>query len=415
MRKRILNTHRYSFYAYALATFIIAFLACNAQKQNNSDQYVVVLSLDAFRWDYSTMANTPNLNSIAQNGVTTKSFIPCYPSKTFPNHYSMATGLHPNNHGIVCNSFFDPELGYYSLGDRDAVMNANFYGGEPFWVTAENQGIKAATFYWVGSEAPVGGNYPSFWKIYDQKVPFENRIDTVIHWLTLPVEERPHLVAWYFHEPDGISHREGPTAPKTIAMVEMLDSLVGVFLDRVAKLPHAKQINIIIVSDHGMSEITPEKYINLTEYVDKDWFEYITGGNPVYGLTPKEEFRQQAISALKSIPNLKVWERKEIPERLHYGSNPRIQDILIEADAGYSVGLKPTSRRYSGGAHGYDNENPDMHGIFYAQGPAFKKGYKHKSILNLNLYTIITHTLGLTPSKNDGDWEDVKEMFVESE
>ncbi len=392
-------------------SFSLSLLACNAQNNDKTEEYVVVLSLDAFRWDYPTIANTPNLNSIAQNGVTVESFVPCYPSKTFPNHYSMATGLHPNNHGIVCNRFYDKELGYYSIGDRNAVENANFYGGEPFWLTAEKQGVKAATFYWVGSEAPVGGVYPSFWKRYDQKVSFEIRIDTVIHWLSLPIEKRPRLVAWYFHEPDAISHRDGPTGPKTLAEVEKLDSLVGVFLQRVAELPHAKQINIIVVSDHGMADISSDKYINLNDYIDKDWFEFITGGNPVFGLTPKEQFKEQALLALKSIPNLKVWERNEIPERLHYGSNPRIQDIVIEAESGYSVGLNPNPSRYSGGAHGYDNENPDMHGVFFAQGPAFKKGYKHKSILNLNLYNVIVSILGIDPAENDGDMEDIKDLF----
>ncbi len=392
-----------------LTTFVC--IGCTERDIDKSDTYVVMLSLDGFRWDYPEMANTPNLNKIASQGVKAQALIPCYPTKTFPNHYSMATGLYPNNHGIVCNRFLDPELGYYAIGDRAAVENAAFYGGEPFWVTAEKQGVKAATFYWVGSEAPVGGDYPSFWKRYDQRVPFENRIDTVIHWLSLPEAERPRVIGWYSHEPDWTAHRYGATGAETLAKVEELDSLVGVFLDRLAKLPIASKVNVMIVSDHGMADISPERYINLNNFVDRDWFDVITGGNPVFSLKPKDEHRDEALAALKSIPNLKVWERGEIPSRYNYGSNPRIQDVLIEAAEGYSVGLTSDSTRFSGATHGYDNKHPDMHGIFFAQGPAFKNGYSHKAFMNTNLYTIITHIMGLEPAKTDGNWDEVKELF----
>ena len=409
--KRLAHQMTRFWIAIVLVSALSLAYSCQSENIAKDDQYVVILSLDAFRWDYTTLANTPNLDKMAKNGVTAEALIPCYPSKTFPNHYSLATGLHPNNHGLVCNRFYDPEHGFYSMGDRSAVENPGFYGGEPFWVTAEKQGLKAATYYWVGSEAPIGGDHPSFWKRYDQSVPFSDRIDTVVHWLNLPQDQRPRLVAWYYHEPDWIAHRDGPTGKETLAMVEQLDSLLGVFIDRVQELPIGKKVNFIVVSDHGMAEISPSKYINLNKHIKRDWFEVITGGNPVYSLQPKDEFREQAIAALRSIPNLKVWERHEIPERLHYGSNPRIQDLVIEAAENYSVGFSSDSTRYSGGAHGYDNAYPDMHGIFFAQGPAFKKGHKQKAFINTNIYNIVTYTLGLTPAENDGNWDDVKDIF----
>lgn len=386
-------------------------LACQPDDKPKDDSYVVILSLDAFRWDYSDIVSTPTLNSMAKQGVKAQALIPCYPSKTFPNHYSIATGLHPDNHGIVCNRFYDKELGYYSIGDRNAVENPAFYGGEPIWLTAERQGLKAATFFWVGSEAPIGGSYPSHWKPYDEKVSFESRIDTVIGWLSLPQEIRPRLIAWYYHEPDWTAHRDGATGTKTLALVEQLDSLLGIFIEKLSELPYADKINFIVVSDHGMADISPQRYINLSEHVDRNWFDYITGGNPVYSLQPKEEFKQKALEALHSIENLKVWERHEIPERLHYGSNPRIQDVVIEAAAGYSIGFSSDSSRYTGATHGYDNANPEMHGIFFAKGPAFKKGYKQKAFLNVNVYGIIAHILGLQPAETDGNLEDVKEML----
>lgn len=409
----MLNFKRLFFQIGLFALALSLFSSCQSAKDNRDEEYVVILSLDAFRWDYSDLVNTPTLNAIAAQGVKAKALIPCYPSKTFPNHYSIATGLYPDHHGIVSNSFYDKELGFYSIGDRNAVENAAFYGGEPFWLTAEKQGLTAFTYFWVGSEAPVGGQYPSRWKEYDQSVSFESRIDTVIHWLSLPKESRPRLVAWYFHEPDHTAHRDGATGERTMALVEQLDSLVGVFVDRLNELPYADKINFIVVSDHGMTDISPLRYTNLLDYVDRDWFHHITGSNPLFSLQPKEEYREKALQALRSVEHLKVWERNEIPERLHYGTNPRILDIIVEPELGYSVGFTSNAERYSGGTHGYDNAETDMHGILYAMGPSFKKGYAHKAIENVNVYGIITHILGLTPAPYDGKWEDVKDLFKE--
>ena len=399
--------------SFAIILIASSFTGCKPTKDTKSDTYVVMLSMDAFRWDYYQHANTPNLNAIAKAGVRAEGLIPCFPSKTFPNHYSMATGLHPNNHGIVNNKFYDSTLGYYSLGDRKAVENGAFYGGEPIWLTAEKQGVKAGTYFWVGSEAPVNGSYPSFWRRYNGKVPFEARIDTVIQWLKLPEQERPHLIAFYFQEPDWTSHKDGPLGSKTLALVEQLDSLVGVLVKRIDELPIADKVNLMIVSDHGMAEVSPEKYIKLNDFVDVNWFSMINGGNPVFTLQPKDEFREIALEKLKSIPNLKVWERSEIPERYHYGSNSRIHDILIEAEPGYTIGMSSRSEGYGGGTHGYDNMLPDMHGIFYAKGPAFKENHVQPAFMNINLYPIIAHVLGLKPAEVDGNLEEVKDIFKE--
>jgi alkaline phosphatase D len=388
------------------------FLNCQQKKVSKPDKYVVMLSLDAFRWDYPELAKTPNLNRLANIGVKAEALIPCYPTKTFPNHYSMATGLHPDNHGIVSNRFFDSTLGYYSIGNRKTVENAAFYGGEPIWVTAEKQGIKAATYYWVGSEAPVGGTYPTFWKRYEQNVPFENRIDTVIHWLSLPEEQRPRLICWYYHEPDWTAHKYGSTSKETLLLVEKLDSLLGVFFSRIEQLPIASKINLVVVSDHGMADISPEKYYNLKKIIDTTQIEIITGGNPVFTIKPKPGFKEKVLADLKTNRNLKVWTKDEIPARLHFGSNPRIQDIVVEAELGYSIGLREKGTSYNGAAHGYDNIYPEMHGIFYASGPDFKHGFSHKAFLNTNLYVLIAHILGLEPVKTDGDWNEVKDMLV---
>lgn len=194
-------------------------------------------------------------------------------------------------------------------------------------------------------------------------------------------------------------------------MASKLDSLIGIFLDKLSKLPHAEKVNFIVVSDHGMADISSDKYINLSKFVSKDLFDIITGGNPVISLKPKADKKEEALAKLRAIPNLKVWEKHELPKRYIYGTNSRINDIVIEAELGYSVGWSIKSESYSGGTHGYDNQYPEMHGIFFAQGPAFAKGTKHKAFSNTNLYGIIAHILGLKPEPTDGNLQEVKGIF----
>lgn len=400
---------------FILLSFVaILFQAQNAIGQKNatpSDSYVLLISLDAYRWDYPDVFNTPNLRKLASEGVKAKSLISCYPSKTFPNHYSIATGLHPDHHGIVNNSFYDEKLGYYALGDRKSVENGAFYLGEPIWITAQKQGVKCASYFWVGSEAPIQGMQPTYWKKYSKKTTFEDKIDTVIHWFSLPEDQRPHLVTFYHYQPDWTSHDFGPLAKETRAVAEQLDSLIGVFMDKLSNLPIASRINVIVVSDHGMADISNDRYINLSDHLSKDWFSAISGGNPVYSLQPKPEFYQEALEKLKNIDHLKVWERNDIPKRYIYGSSSRVNDILIEADLGWSVAWVDDRERFNGGTHGYDNMLPEMQGIFFAKGPAFKQSYIHESFMNIDIYPIIAKILGIQPAKVDGNIDEVKGIF----
>jgi len=376
-----------------------------------SDKYVVVLSLDGFRYDYPRLARTPTLDSIARYGVAAEGFIPCFPSKTFPNHYSMATGLYPDNHGIIDNRFWDSELGIYSTSSRKDVENEKFYGGEPFWVTAEKQGILSATYFWVGSEAPIQGIRPSYWKTYQENISFEARIDTVIHWLTLPTKKRPKLIAVYYHQPDEAAHNFGATASETFSVVSKLDSLIGVFIQRLNQLPIARQINFIVVSDHGMADISPQKYINLSELIDTSNIALVTGGSPILNLSTVKGYEDSILKQLQTVPNIKAWHRNQIPDRIHFGKNKRVLPILIAADLGYNVGFDTISQKYTGGTHGYDNIYPEMWGIFYAIGPAFRKNYLNPPLLNLNLYNIIIRSIGLKPAPNDGKISEIDSLF----
>jgi len=381
--------------------FLIILSSCQKKTKQNTP-YLIIVSLDGFRWDYPNATHTPTLDSIEEIGVKAKSMIPSFPTKTFPNHYSMATGLFPDHHGIVQNLFYDPELDkYYAIKDRSAVENPVFYGGEPIWVTAENQGIKSASFFWVGSEAPVMGVQPTYWKKYEHHFPFEQRIDTVISWLELPENKRPHLIMLYFHEPDGIGHSFGPGSKEVRENVSYLDSLMGVLCNKINRLPVASQVNLIITSDHGMGAVDSSRQVFIDKYTDTSWFSNIIGHNPNFILGVKSRFYDTALKTLQTIPHTTVWASENIPERYHYGSNPRTLDFVLLADSAWAVALSGDPIYYKG-AHGYDNNNTDMHAIFYATGPAFKQAYQAASFENVDLYPLACQILNLAPAKTDG-------------
>ncbi len=374
--------------------------------------YVVIVSLDAFRWDYDRIYNTPNLDKIASEGVKAERMIPSFPTKTFPNHYTIATGLYPDHHGLIDNSFPAKDLGlFYRMGDRSAVENPAFYGGEPVWVTAQKQGLKSGSFFWVGSEAPVGGIHPTYWKTYDGTVPYESRIDTVIKWLNYPLDKRPELVTIYFDEPDAVSHDFGPVSPETGKVVERLDSLMGVLRTKLMSLPDAKKINLIILSDHGMGAVSGDKYINLKEVVPSGMIASISGGNPVYLINPSEGKEDSVLLLLNRVTGMKAWRKSEVPSKWNYGTHMRIPDIVVVADSSWSLGTRPADSYIRGGAHGYDNSNSDMFSIFYAVGPSFKKGFQLEELNNVDVYNLVCRILDIKPAPNDGKPAHIKRMI----
>jgi predicted AlkP superfamily pyrophosphatase or phosphodiesterase len=388
-----------------ILVFFSGFRKDGGKKYRN---YVILVSMDGFRWDYDQIYKTPNLNKLAADGVKAKRLIPSFPTVTFPNHYTIVTGLYPDHHGLVNNNFPAPELGlYYRIGDRTAVENPAFYGGEPVWKTAEDQGIRSASFYWVGSEAPIGGMHPSYWKKFDETVAFGSRIDTVIKWLTYPMGKRPGFVTLYFEEPDATSHSYGPVSAETGKVVERLDSLIGVLRFKLSRLPVSGSINLIVVSDHGMSPVSPQRYINLREAVPDRMIAGIFGGNPVFTINPAEGKTDSVLYLLNKQKGLKAYRKSEVPARWHYGTNPRIPGVVVVADSSWSIGTRPDGSGIRGGAHGYDNSNSDMQAIFYAAGPAFKKGYSFESLNNTDIYDLICKILKLKPAKNDGNPENI--------
>lgn len=398
-----------------LASLILILNSCDpptTTTTSNQQPYLIVLSLDGFRWDYVDSVNTLNLDKIAEIGVKAKSMQPSFPTKTFPNHYAMATGLYPNNNGIVNNTFIDLERNLlYSIGNREAVEDGEFYDGEPIWNTAEKQDVMAATFYWVGSEADIQNMRPSIWKRYEHDFPFEQRIDTVISWLARPIERRPQLIMWYMHEPDGIGHRYGPFAKEVNHEVEYLDKLVGEFMQKLDQLPNASKINVIILSDHGMGKTYDDKQVYLDKILKPEWISDIIGSNPFYNIKATEDCIDSIFYVLKNTEGVTAYKTSNIPERLHYGSNPRTLDIVAVADSSYSLFSKSNRNYHGTGTHGYDNRNTDMDAIFYAYGPAFKENYIQNRFKNVSLYPLFCKILGLVEAPNDGNLKDVEDML----
>ncbi|NQV49015.1 MAG: alkaline phosphatase family protein, partial [Candidatus Marinimicrobia bacterium] len=259
----------------------------------------------------------------------------------------------------------------------------------------------------------INNTQPSRWKKYDQRFPYEARVDTVIAWLQLPEKDRPRLITWYYPEPDEVSHRFSPESQETVEKLEYLDALIGDFLKKLSQLPIADQVNVIITADHGMTRISGDKVIYFEDYIQTTWLDTALGGNPFWMLDAKEGFSDSIYLYLKNTPHLQVWKKDSLPERLHYGLNPRVMDFVVTADLHWSIGWH--SREYPenfvGGTHGYDPKYKDMHAIFYATGPAFKHGYVHPTVENVNIYPLIAKILDLEPAKTDGALENISRML----
>lgn len=391
---------------------LIFLLVPSLMQAGEKNRYVVVLSMDGFRWDYPAIYHTPNLDRLARMGCKAESLKPSYPTKTFPNHYAIATGLYPDHNGIVQNSFYDPKLDrVFRMGDRQAVQDSIFWEGEAIWKTAEKQGVRTASYFWVGTESNERYR-PERRKFYEEGFPFKQQIDTVFSWLSLPSNERPALIMFYFDEPDKTSHDFGPISKETEEEVKKLDRLVGVLANGLKRIEKkcSLEIDLIILSDHGMGYIPEGQQVILEDVVDLKKLKRINGGNPVLTLEPEPAYMDEVYFQLKSTPHMKTWKREDLPARYHYGTHVRIPRLIVEADSAYGLEIKHKAQ-YSLGMHGYDPDNRDMHGIFYAAGPSFKKGFVQPTFENVNIYELLAKLLEIRPAKTDGDLNVVKGML----
>ena len=390
-----------------LITFAITINSCCGEGQQKRNLTIVV-SLDAFRWDYPTIYNTPWLDSIAANGVAA-TMVPSYPSSTIPNHFTLATGLVPDHHGIVNSQFWAPEKGeLFSMGDSATRYNPYYFGGEPIWVTAKKQGVKSASIYWVGSDVAIQGLYPDYYLRWDNepRLTYPQRVEEALRIAKLPESERPSLLMVYFDEPDWTTHHYGPIAQESEAVIEELDSLMGILYRGLKELDYG--VNLIVTSDHGMTEISDEKFISIEQTVNPDWVERIVSTNPT-SIFCKEGCRDSLFNQLSKVKHISVWRKEEVPAHLNYGSSNHLGDLIVAPDLGWQFATTP---RGLNGAHGYDINEPDMQIIFRACGPDFKRGYTlPHSFSNVDLYSILAELLKIEPAKTDGSLEKVQELF----
>jgi predicted AlkP superfamily pyrophosphatase or phosphodiesterase len=379
------------------------------------DPIVILMSFDGWRWDYADRANVPNLRALAARGVRAKELIPSFPSLTFPNHYTIVTGLYPGHHGIVSNTMATPSMPRKFSMSSNEVRNAAWWGGEPIWLTAIRQNRRAMSMFWPGSEAAIGGVSPTRWWPFDGSVPNEERVRRVLDWLALPEGERPALVSMYFQEVDHIGHVNGPDSPELLEAAAHLDAALGQLVTGIDRLGLSDRVNIVVVSDHGMAPHTDDQMVFLDAVINPATVNVIATGEFVQLAPPPGH--EQDLSSVDAIvravrgklPHVTFYKRDEIPARYHYRDHPHIAPIIGVADEGWMVTTREQEARRKPdaearrGAHGYDPALRSMHGLFVAAGPGVRQGLVAEPFENVHVYDFLCALLKLTPAPNDGD------------
>ncbi|MFD0740505.1 ectonucleotide pyrophosphatase/phosphodiesterase [Lysobacter koreensis] len=368
---------------------------------------ILLLSIDAFRPDYLALGITPNLARVAREGVRAAWMNPSYPSLTFPNHYTIVTGLRPDRHGIVHNTMRDAALGTFTLSDREAVGDGRWWGGEPLWVSAENAGLPTATLFWPGSEAAVRGVRPRRWSAFDKRMPLAARVDTVLGWLREGNATRPRFTTMYFDTLDSASHDFGPDSRQAHAAIREVDAALGRLLDGLATGALLERVNLVIVSDHGMATVAPGHAIAIEDMVPARDARAVSDGQAL-GFAPLPG-RERAAEArlLGRHAHHECWRKADLPARWRYGRHPRVPTIVCQMDEGWdalrraSLAKRPPAA--TRGSHGFDPALPSMRAIFLARGPAFRSGAQLPAFDNVDVYPLLARLIGITPVANDGD------------
>jgi hypothetical protein len=361
--------------------------------------HVLLVSFDGFRHDYLNRGLTPNLERLAGRGARADALIPVFPTKTFSNHYSIATGLAPGHHGIVANDFYDPAFdASYRLRDRSAVEDGRWYGGEPIWVSAEKQGMVTASMFFVGTEAPVKGIQPTYWHRFDEHITEAVRIRTVLDWLAMPAARRPHLVTLYFERLDGAGHRHGPDSPELNASLAVADSLIGVLMEGIDALPHGDRVHLVVVTDHGMSLLDGQPVI-LEDWADLAGVRVITGGPIAQLYTGGDTARARTLrDALARAPGMTAYLPGETPAEWRTARNPRFGDVLLVADEGVQIRRRDSTGERSPATHGWAPVR-SMHGIFVAAGPRIRPGLRIPAFESIHIHPLLAELLGIEPAR----------------
>jgi predicted AlkP superfamily pyrophosphatase or phosphodiesterase len=378
---------------------------------------LLLISLDGFRSDYCDLytAETPHLRQLMREGVHARGLIPVYPSNTFPNHYTIVTGLYPSHHGIINNTFYDPTVGkFFHYNQTASAQDPRWWGGEPVWITAVKEGRTSACAFWPGSEAEIEDRHATWWTPYDYKIPFEQRLDQLATWLTLPPERRPAVTVFYLEETNSVGHAHGPHSPEIAAAVKLLDARVGAILDRLAAIHVAA--NIVVVSDHGMAPTDRNRIVFVDDYLDLattqvDFDESVAGLRPLGSATV-----ETMMTALAKIPrdHAIAYRAEDLPPRFHIDAdNPRVPPVWIVPAEGWEVMTRQDAAHWNSlGQHGYDPALPSMHGILIARGPSFRRdGSTVPAVENVNVYNLLCAAAGLHAAPNDGDDRLVRSML----
>ena len=369
---------------------------------------VLLISIDGFRADYLQRGITPNISHLAKTGVQAEWMTPSYPSLTFPNHYTIVTGLRPDHHGIIHNSMSDPQLGRFMLSMREAVQDGRWWGGEPIWITAQKNGLRSATMFWPGSEANIQNLHPNQWKPFDGAVTPTQRVEQVIAWMNAPAAQRPNIVTLYFDQVDTKGHHFGPESEQVRQAMIEVDDAIGLLLKKLAAIDQRATTNIILVSDHGMATVENDQRITVEDMVSVKEAE-ITSIGQVIGINPNPGFEKLVEAKLinRADERYTCWRKQDLPPRFHYGTHPRIPAIICQMQEGWDAlpqadldkWQKYTNTR---GSHGFDPALPSMRAIFIANGPAFKQSTTIPAFDNVDVYSLLTYLLGIPAAHNDG-------------
>ena len=385
-------------------------------KVTPANQPLILISIDGFRPDYLQRGVSPVLNQLVQQGASAAVMRPSFPSVTFPNHYTLVTGLRPDQHGIVANTMEDPQIPgvRFALSKREAVTDRRWWDmAEPFWVTAEKAGVKTGTMFWPGSEADIQGVRPSQWAVFDEKMSPDTRVDTLLGWLDLPAVQRPRLLTLYFDQVDHAGHDFGPDSPQIAQAVAEVDAALGRL--RAGLQQRGLQANLVIVSDHGMSAVSDQRVIRLNQLLPDNQFRTITTG-PFAGIELTAETAAQAEKTLLGKHEyMECWRKSEIPARLEFGSNRRVPAVFCLAEPGWQIVANEKAKlRSSGGAHGYDNLAPDMAALFIANGPAFRAGAQIAELQNVDVYPLLMRVAGVPALPSRGKLQATRSLLSDS-
>lgn len=374
-----------------------------------TDQPLLILvSIDGYRANYFQLGITPTLSALASEGVRAEAVRPAFPTLTFPNHYTLVTGLVPDHHGVTNNSMLDVDIANqrFSLGNREAVENPAWWNdGQPLWNTAREAGLRSATMFWPGSEAPIRGHHPHHWRIFDMSLAPEARVAQVLEWLDLPIDERPNFITLYFDAVDHAGHRFGPDSDEVHAALEHTDAALQQLMGGLQQRSLWDNTNLVVTSDHGMAATPADQVVALDDHIPRKLFRLVTVG-PLAGIEPRKGMQARLDAALeKPIPHAQCWRKDRLPERFRYGTHPRIPRWLCMGDEGWTIYDRALLKKITPhpGAHGFDPELESMAALFVARGPDFRTGLTVPGFDNVDVYPLLARLLRIQPEPNDAD------------